>query len=171
MTDHGRPTRGTAGASWAALTTLAGRQPRRAVRPLKRKAGKVTMSDEAGPNLDVEIARHVFGEQIGEYATESGAHRFIASHGLSRDVPPFSTDIAAAWNVVVRLRDDGFLVRVQEHPDSFRHDNEGRVAWRSRRAMCLIERVTLGVHQRAGVGYADTPALAICRAALEARPE
>ena len=130
----------------------------------------MSVSDEAGPDLDVEVARRVFGEQIGEYAVEGGAHRFIASHGLSRDVPPFSTDIAVAWTVVERLRDDGFVVRVQEHPDSFRHDNEGRVAWRLRRAMCLVERVTLGVHQRAGVGYADTAALAICRAALEARP-
>jgi hypothetical protein len=129
----------------------------------------VSVDDEAGSDLDVEVARQIFGEQIGEYATDGGPHRFIASHGISRDIPPFSTEIAAAWSVVVRLRDDGFLVRVQEHPDSFRHDNEGRVAWRSRRAMCLVERVALGVHQRAGVGYADSAALAICRAALEAR--
>jgi len=60
------------------------------------------MSDEAGPDLDVEVARHVFGEQIGEYATDSGPHQFIASHGISRNVPPFSTDIAAAWTVVER---------------------------------------------------------------------
>lgn len=120
---------------------------------------------EAGPDLDAEVARRVFGEEIGEYATNRGPHRFIASHGLSRDIPPYSTDIASAWTVVERLRDDGFLVRVQEHPDSLRHDFEGRVAWRARRAMCLIERVTLGVHQRAGVGYADSAALAICRAA------
>ena len=128
------------------------------------------MSDnEAGPDLDVEIAQLVFGEQIGEYATDDGPHRFIASFGLSRDVLPYSADIAAAWTVVERLRDDGYLVRVQEHPESFRPDSEGRVAWRSRRAMCLIERVTLGVHQRAGVGYADSAALAICRAAVEAK--
>jgi hypothetical protein len=128
------------------------------------------MSDiDAGPDLDAEVAHLVFGEQIGEYATDAGAHRFIASFGLTRDLPPYSSDISAAWKVVERLRDDGFLVRVQEHPESFRHDNEGRVAWRSRRAMCLIERVTLGVHQRAGVGYADTAALAICRAAVGAR--
>jgi hypothetical protein len=126
---------------------------------------------DAGPDLDVEVARLVFGEQIGEYATDAGAHRFIASFGLARDVPAYSGDIAAAWTVVERLRDDGYLVRVQEHPDSFRHDSEGRAAWRSRRAMCLIERVTLGVHQRAGVGYADSAALAICRAAVEARRE
>jgi hypothetical protein len=128
------------------------------------------MSDsEAGSALDAEVASLVFGEQIGEYATDAGAHKFIASFGLSRDLPPYSTDIAVAWKVVEQLRDDGFLVRVQEHPESFRHDNEGRVAWRSRRAMCLIERVTLGVHQRAGIGYADSAALAICRAAVEAK--
>ena len=124
---------------------------------------------EAGPDLDVEVARRVFGEEIGAYDTDAGPRQFIKSFGLSRDVPPYSSEIAAAWTVVERLRDDGFLVRVQEHPESFRHDFEERLAWRARRAMCLMERVTLGVHQRAGIGYADTAALAICRAALEAR--
>ena len=122
---------------------------------------------EAGPDTDVEIARQVLGERIGQYETDDGPHRFIQSYGLVRDVPPFSTEIGAAWQVVEHLRDRGFLVRVIEHPDGSRHDSEHRRSWLDRRAECLVEQHVRGVRRRAGHAYAGTPALAICRAALE----
>jgi len=122
---------------------------------------------EAGPDTDVEIARQVLGERIGQYATDGGPHRFIQAYGLVRDVPPFSTELGAAWQVVEHLRERGFLVRVIEHPDDSGHDSEHRRAWLARRSECLVEQHVRGVRRRAGHAYAATPALAICRAALE----
>ena len=76
---------------------------------------------EAGPDADVEIARRVLGEQIGQFQTDDGPHRFVESYGLVREVPPFSTEIGTAWQVVEALRGQGFLVRVIE-----RHRDECR---------------------------------------------
>ena len=122
---------------------------------------------EAGPDTDVEIARLVLGERIGQFQTDDGPHRFVESYGLVRDIPPFSTEIGAAWQVVEHLRDRGFLVRVIEHPEAARHASEDRRAWLDRRSECLIEQHVRGVRRRAGHAYARTAALAICRAALE----
>jgi hypothetical protein len=121
---------------------------------------------EAGPDTDVEIARQVLSERIGQYETDGGPHRFIQSFGLVRDIPPFSTEIGAAWQVVEHLRDRGFLVRVLEHPEASRPDSTHRRAWLDRRSECLVEQQVRGVRRRVGHGYASTAALAICRAAL-----
>src|SRR5688500_20157100 len=121
---------------------------------------------EAGPDTDVEIARLVLGERIGQYEADGGPHRFIQSHGLVRGVPPFSTEIGAAWQIVERLRDRGFLVRVIEHPESSRHDSEHRHSWLDRRSACLVEQHVRGVRRRAGHAYAGATALATCRPAL-----
>ena len=121
---------------------------------------------EADADTDVEIARQVLGERIGQYEADGGPHRFIQSYGLVRDIPPFSTEIGAAWQIVEHLRDLGFLVRVIEHPEASRHDSEPRRAWLDRRAECLVEQHVRGVRRRAGHAYAGTAALAICRAAL-----
>jgi hypothetical protein len=121
---------------------------------------------DAGADLDVEIARQVLQEQIGQYETEGGPHRFVRAYGLVRDILPFSTEIGAAWQVVEHLRDRGFVVRVVEHPESSRHDSENRRAWLDRRTECIVEQNVHGVRRRAGHAYARTAALAICRAAL-----
>jgi hypothetical protein len=123
---------------------------------------------EPGAELDAEIAQRVFGERVRQYEGEDGPHRFIESYGLVRDLPPFSTDLGMAWRVVEHLRDAGFLVRVIEHPDSGRHHAEDRRAWEDRRVECVVEQTVRGVHRRAGLARAATPALAICRAALAA---
>ena len=123
---------------------------------------------QAGPDTDVEIARRVFGEQIGQYETDDGPHRFVQSYGIVRDISPFSSEIGAAWSVVEHLRDRGYVVRVIEHPEAARHDSETRRSWLDRRAECVVEQNVRGVRRRAGHGYASTAALAICRAALAA---
>jgi hypothetical protein len=120
---------------------------------------------EAGPDLDVEVARRVLGERIGHYDAGDGTHYFIESFGLVREIPPFSTDLAAAWKVVEHLRDAGFLVRVVEHPESERRHEEPRLTWDARRHECLVEQTVRGVRRRAGA-HASTVPLAICRAAL-----
>jgi len=125
-----------------------------------------TATWDAGPDLDVEIARQVLEERIGQYETQEGPHRFIESYGLIRDIPPFSAEIGVAWRVVEHLRDRGYLVRVVEHPEASRHDSEHRRAWIDRRTECVVEQTVRGVRRRAGHAYANTAALAICRAAL-----
>jgi hypothetical protein len=120
---------------------------------------------EAGPDLDIMVAKHVLGERIGHYDSDQGVHYFIESHGLVRDIPPFSTDLAAAWKVVEHLRDAGFLVRVVEHPESERRLEEPRLTWNERQHECLVEQSVRGVRRRANA-HANTVPLAICRAAL-----
>jgi hypothetical protein len=120
---------------------------------------------EAGPDLDVEIARQILGEKIGHYDGPDGRHFFTESFGLVREIPPFSSDLAAAWTVVEHLRDAGYLVRVVEHPESERRYEEPRLTWNERRHECLVEQTVLGVRRRANT-YASTVPLAICRAAL-----
>jgi hypothetical protein len=47
------------------------------------------MSDwEAGAAPDAEIARRVFGEQLGQFGSDDDVHRFVRSYGVVRDVPP-----------------------------------------------------------------------------------
>ena len=123
---------------------------------------------EAGPDTDVEIARQVLGERIGQYETESRPHRFVESFGLIRDIVPFTTEIGVAWRVVEHLRDRGFVVRVIEHPEGSRHDSEPRGVWLDHRSECIVEQQVRGIRRRAGHAYASSAALAICRAALAA---
>jgi hypothetical protein len=58
---------------------------------------------EAGAAPDAEIARRVFGEQLGQFGSDDDVHRFVRSCGVVRDVPPFSIDIGASWKRVITL--------------------------------------------------------------------
>jgi hypothetical protein len=120
---------------------------------------------EAGPELDADVAQAIFGEQVGQYESEEGIRRFLQSHGLVRDLPPFSTELAAAWTVVEGLRAGGYLVRVVEHPDPGRDDAARYRTWLAQRSECTIERTVRGVRRRE-MAQAGTVPLAICRAAL-----
>lgn len=70
-----------------------------------------------------------------------------------RMVPDYSDDIVAAWQVMEKMRADGFSTEVLGHPDRGFHSSiyEGR-----------------GHNRRSGYATADTAPLAICRAALNA---
>lgn len=87
-------------------------------------------------------------------------------------VPDYSDDIAAAWQVVAHLRSIGWIVRVQEMPDGVpfvagaglrpEENQPLRV-----RAACMLYPTP---QARDGVqicALGETPALAICRAALK----
>lgn len=90
----------------------------------------------AGRELDAEVAERGFG------------YGWRAGH-----TPPFSSDIAAAFQVVERMIADGWRVYI----DGPRfHDREWRV-------MFAKDRTTTWAH-------AETLPLAICRAALDAVP-
>jgi hypothetical protein len=156
---------------------------------------------QAGAEMNALVAERVFGEcphrlvmmkadnsdPTDDYINWRCRHcrkafrglRYRSTHDTWRGMrtsayphPHYSTDIAAAWLVVEKLRGSGYLVRIQEHPDGFPFFREavdpatgaGAI---HKRALCLIERVQpLGSHRVEGQGYGDTAALAICRAAL-----
>lgn len=83
----------------------------------------MTMTDwrtlEAGPELDANVAERVFGwtgcqvqhGRFAGYPPNSGQFTFGR---------PYSTDIAAAWLVVERMRDRGYWVRIEDYTDGWR---------------------------------------------------
>lgn len=96
------------------------------------------------------------------------------------EMPHYSSHITPAWAVVERLRQAGWLVRVQEMPDGFpwlldADDPRARVY---KRAVCLLQWVRLDTRRDMQrflwhwpKGFADTAPMAICRAALESVEE
>jgi hypothetical protein len=116
----------------------------------------------AGPELDAEIARRIFGERIGQYGAGDDVHRFITNCGVVRDLPPYSSDMSAAWMIVEQFTERGYQVHVIQYPGEASTDS---------RARCSIVQVVRGVRRRvADIRSSDAP-LAICRAALRATPE
>jgi Phage ABA sandwich domain len=99
-----------------------------------------------------------------------------APAGAFGAVPCYSQDIEAAWQVVERLRSEGWIVRVQEMPDGLPfltgsgwgpHEGEPIHC----RASCTLypspsmpDELRRWAFQR--VGLAETAPLAICRTAL-----
>ena len=87
------------------------------------------MSDEAGPDLDVDVARHVFGEQIGEYATDSGPHRTGPGYLVVTEGNLAGTRIPLTGSAVLIGRaDDSTLVLSDDyvstrHARISQHDN------------------------------------------------
>jgi hypothetical protein len=100
---------------------------------------------QAGPELDALIAEHVMGIK------------------RDRKIPPYSTDIAAAWTVVeTMIRKDGVYFGAPHF--KHKHQNlaslgypEGTECWYCVINSKLLNKVVL---------CADTAPLAICRVAL-----
>lgn len=115
----------------------------------------------AGREIDALVAERVIGLEVR-------AIRVISPEGLRSDLeeplPCYSTDIAAAWLVVNTMRARGFCFNVwSREPDG-----------------ALLHRGEFGAEfeqlERAPFRYpfkssADTPMLAICRAAIAASQE
>lgn len=121
---------------------------------------------EAGRELDALIAERVMGIDA-ELIHTDGAPRTIAYRGMQavvRAVDHYCTDIAAAWEVVEKMRADGWefeiwdrdahLTRAHGVPWGAEFSREG-LAWEPLRRK----------------GSADTAPLAICLAALASLPE
>ena len=77
-----------------------------------------------------------------------------------RAVPAYSTSIAAAWQVVERFEADGWKVCVAKG-ELFPGDEESEL-WE-----CYFQKPAPDGGVWEPEGHAETPALAICRAALE----
>lgn len=113
------------------------------------------MSELAGRVLDGVVAKRVMGLQnVGWWL--SGEMRHGPQH-RAEIVPYYSTDIAAAWEVVEKmmLREDvpGFEINVFKHEGVTHYCVEFGACWKG----CIYAEVE-----------ADTAPLAICRAALAA---
>ena len=104
---------------------------------------------QAGRKLDALVAEKVFGYTVEEHGTlyvRRGKER-----GL-RDLPDYSTDIGDAWLIVEKMRTEGCHVALET-----RLGGLGWSAW-------------FGWKDRAtdSESEANSPALALCRAALAA---
>jgi len=103
----------------------------------------------AGPKMDALVAEQVMGcRYIADYCRWE-----LPSGRWSTEPPSYSTDIAAAWEVVEHISPD-LAISVARLPD-------------------MDYSVLIYGHTRETVGfsvevYADTAPLAICRAALKA---
>jgi len=110
----------------------------------------MTIDLPAGREIDSLVAEKIMGwkpdrDELWRWDDGSGSGRPI-------ECPRFSEDIAAAWTVVEKLGEDGFLLyRVSNRP-----------IWRAQ--FNLAE----AVFDWPGYADAETAPLAICRAALSA---
>ena len=111
----------------------------------------------AGPRLDREVAVRLFGLRQGtDYGWTEDAE---TGEVWTANLKPYSRDIGASWAVVERMMPEYAFVLQQADA---RHQWQAAFRRRNRWGGLLVE---------AGpsiIEYADTPALAICRAALAA---
>ncbi len=126
---------------------------------------------EPGRDMDARIAILLFGWRWQSFNPREGLPA----------VATYSTDIGAAWAVVEKLRDLGFMVRVQEMPDNYPYYanavNEPDQAIH-RKTVCIVdylkgmysndpeERAKHQKYRRARTTYSDSTPHAICLAAL-----
>lgn len=130
----------------------------------------MTMSEtmEAGRELDAEVAAMMGWREV----PDDKGHRYVyddtgRSLGWWRDDQPrfgdaqphYSTEIAAAFLVVERMRKQGWYVTLDEWPWGRRHEE----SWRAEFAF----RNELGGYAKEQA-FATSPAHAICRAARAA---
>jgi hypothetical protein len=111
--------------------------------------GAIVTERVAGRELDAEVAEKVMGRPVGEWL-----EGIYYQDGRRGRIPRFSTDIAAAWQVVEKLAADtpawphhGYFVSI--------HNSTGLGRWEARIGATAI-------------AHAHTAPLAICLAALAA---
>ncbi len=120
---------------------------------------------EAGRQMDALVAEHVFGREICHI------HHNLFCCGRGKGF--FSTDIAAAWEVVERLQDDDWIIRLWSPNDSGEPPIPAHT-WRLEIWKVLYQSGELydfagrweDTQEISHRGDADTAPLAICRAAL-----
>jgi hypothetical protein len=101
----------------------------------------------AGRELDALVAEQAMGWNVCGTADNDKAGIAPGQQCSAVRIPKYSTDIASAWDVLMKVQDVGSL------------QNFGGFGWR-----CEIHATGPGTRDCAG--EADTAPLAICRAAL-----
>jgi hypothetical protein len=140
-------------------------------------ANAYSVADLSDRELDAKIAEHLMGwldihQTIGFQGQWLGhppswPHPKVVFTG----VPEYSTDLYHAWTVLEFLRQQGWLIRIQEMPDGFpyKDDMTGEDTFWVH-SLCLLYPVSEKSHQRARslsevrATAASTPR-AICEAA------
>lgn len=113
---------------------------------------------DAGRELDATVAEKVMGLQVMIHNPGSGEWRTLYAGGDTPLLPYYSSDPAAAWSVVERMRELGWYWEIVGR------SNEPYIgAW----FYGGPTNPSKGTHD----GYADTMPLAVCRAALAALEE
>jgi hypothetical protein len=110
----------------------------------------------AGFQLDSLIAVSVLGMELVKNDGDAGGEFWIGYFGLTlgqmpkRDLPQFSTDISAAWDVIEHLKTTGYNARIEVH---------------SNVCECIIWSQSMTEHGPfPRTARANTAPLAICRA-------
>lgn len=124
------------------------------------------MTDQpaAGPALDAEIARRVFGYEVDyspdwgcDYTQPPGWPDRYQGPERPAKLQPYSSDMRAAWTVVER-----FLIKDDSWRFQLDNDEDAAQIWHAR-----FSRAVFGWWDYE-TAEAVTPMLAICRAALKA---
>lgn len=126
---------------------------------------------QAGREMDTRIHYHVFNRpcmRVEEVVTiftvdrqflDVGDYYSSTEAGFER-VPPYSTEIGAAWRVVEHLTARG----LENFPRGLFFELDGAALDRSWRAAFSCRKYETAVFE----GHGETPAEAVCRAALQA---
>lgn len=119
---------------------------------------------EAGRELDALVETHVMGKEVAQALPHFDVGRFagpnIVTPGGGRlPLPRYSMDIAAAWEVVEKMRGDQFALVVNCMCQGSRGNVPDPDEW-----MVRFHDVFVEWHET----FADTFPLAVCLAALKA---
>lgn len=109
---------------------------------------------KAGRELDALVAERVMGWT--KTIVDNYPWQILppdATELKAKSCPHYSTDIAAAWQVVEKLRQDRLYIEIVSEAEYFR---------------CEVNHYTPAAYQFKTEQHADTAPLAICLAALEA---
>lgn len=131
----------------------------------------------------VALSQHPAGECLNAWAAQARAHSLETPNWMPWMLD-YSQNIRSAWELVEALRQDGWIVRVQEMPDNLPfilgsgwHGENEQDHGLHRRACCILhsnrileEKREIGI--RGGyTSFGNTAPLAICRAFLMAKSE
>jgi hypothetical protein len=122
---------------------------------------------EAGREMDALVAKKVMGldprfpERMNIYRPENSPVKFpVYRHVEMDNIPPYSTSIAAAWEVVEKMRGNEFHWAIHSRI-LFMSDTKNL-------PRAAFWRYLNGYADRQGIAEAEEVPLAVCRAALKA---
>jgi hypothetical protein len=123
----------------------------------------------AGRALDAEVDRVVFGHRVRMLAS-GGAQWWGETEAFTgwHNVPPYSTDIAAAWLVVEKLTAEGYWMSLEGWDKNTLLEASWTASFWCDRGACSVHGGPSDSGHGSGDVSADTAPLAICRAALAA---
>jgi hypothetical protein len=115
---------------------------------------------EAGRALDALIEERIFGNPVDDEFEEPIVKARRDQYDEWGVLPFYSTDLTTAWEIVTRLEAHS----LEWHLSLYRmHDDDDRLLWFADFSKQRSDYAPVGSN---AIAAAETPALAICRAAL-----